>query len=65
MRGVEKDDDDVIRLFTHAAHVEAGPTRGHRATNDLEEYLGTNYIRVQHDVHVSYDNSTGASATNL
>ncbi|KAJ5263816.1 hypothetical protein N7478_011421 [Penicillium angulare] len=58
MRGLGKEDDDVIRLFTHAAHVEAGPMRAHRATNDLEEYLGTNYIRVQHDVHVSYDNST-------
>ncbi|KAJ5722823.1 hypothetical protein N7488_000858 [Penicillium malachiteum] len=51
-------EDDVIRLFTHAAHVEADPTsndRTRRATNNLEEYLGTNYIRVQHDVTVSYE----------
>lgn len=60
MRTVNKSEEDVIRLFTHAAHVEAhtGPSSDanqRRATNNLEEYLGTSYIRVQHDVTVSYD----------
>ncbi|KAJ5792112.1 uncharacterized protein N7503_008090 [Penicillium pulvis] len=49
-----KKEDDVVRLFAHAARVEASPEPD-RDLNPLEEYLGLNYIRVQHDVEVTID----------
>lgn len=49
-----KKEDDVVRLFAHATRVEASPEPD-RDLNPLEEYLGLNYIRVQHDVEVTID----------
>ncbi|KAJ5645606.1 hypothetical protein N7507_011617 [Penicillium longicatenatum] len=49
-----KKEEDVVRLFAHAARVEASPEPD-RNLNPLEEYLGLNYIRVRHDVEVTID----------
>lgn len=49
-----KKEEDVVRLFAHATRVEASPEPD-RDLNPLEEYLGLNYIRVQHDVEVTID----------
>ncbi|KAJ5232039.1 hypothetical protein N7468_004995 [Penicillium chermesinum] len=50
-------EDDYIRLFTNAAYVEASePTRQRgQGLRPIEEFLGPSFIRVQHDVDVSYD----------
>lgn len=52
-------EDDYIRLFTNAAYVEASePVRPRReGLRPIEEFLGPSYIRVQHDVDVSFDRS--------
>ncbi|KAJ6096867.1 hypothetical protein N7486_007613 [Penicillium sp. IBT 16267x] len=50
-----KKEDDVVRLFAHATRVMASPEPVDRKVNPLEEYLGSNYIRVQHDVEITID----------